>query len=234
MTGTYIPADTGVDAPDGRGHISQSDSNSEMFARILSLYAANGADIADVTYGNGTFWSKVDASAFTLKATDIVTDGIDATNLPYDEESLDMLVFDPPYRYVERRSTASHTDSQYRLSETLRDQPFAPARSGIDGVIDLYVAGISEAGRVLRHGGIAVIKCQDTVAHGKQRWIRVDVMEACANAGLTVVDLAIVTTACPPPTRWKFQRSLRKAHSYFVIARKGGFAPHGYKAVGKR
>lgn len=231
---TLVPADTGVDAPDGRGHISHAESNKKMFGRILGLYANFGATIADVTYGKGTFWSDVNTNDYDLRATDLAVDGIDATHLPYADGSLDMVVFDPPYRYVERKTTAGHTDAQYRLTETLRTHDARPKRDGIDGVIDLYCDGIAEAARVLRHGGIAVVKCQDTAGDGKQRWVHVEVMAACERSGLTVVDLAIVITKMPPPTRWKFQRTLRKAHSYFVIARKGGFAPHGYKPVGKR
>lgn len=226
---TTCPTDNGVSAPDGRGHLSWTDSNPDALAHILAMYADPGARVADVTFGKGAFWKGNHGARVNLTASDLVSDGIDATNLPYPDASFDMVVFDPPYRYVETRSTPSHTDAQYRLSETLRE-----VRPGLDGVLDLYRDGITEAARVLRWGGVAVVKCQDTVADGRQRWVHVEVMQWCEAAGMPVVDLSVVVTATPPPTRWKHQRTLRKAHSYFIVARKGGPYPHGYKAIAKR
>lgn len=215
---------------DGVGHISWADNNSTAFARLVDLYLRPGMTVADPTFGKGVFWKEVDVGQFDLLATDLATDGVDARALPYEDESLDALVFDPPYRYVERRTVAGHTDEQYRLSESLRFEQ----RPGVDGVLDLYERGIAEAARVVKLGGFVFIKCQDTAGDGKQYWIHLSVMEFCEKAGLTPVDLMVVVTASPPPTRWKVQRSLRKAHSYFVVARKGGFYPFGYKSVQRR
>lgn len=221
--------DEGVRNEDGVGHISWASSNEEMFARVLDLYARPGMTVADVTYGKGTFWKLADTSAYDFLPTDITTDGVDARALPYDDGSLDMLVFDPPYRYVERKTQNGHTHEQYQL-ESLRFEQ----RPGIDGVLDLYRDGIKEAGRVVRHGGFLVVKCQDTAGDGKQTWMHDHVMAYCEQFGFTPVDLAIVVIPSPPPTRWKVQRSFKKAHSYFVIARKGGFYPFGYKSVQAR
>jgi hypothetical protein len=221
--------DSGIPAPDGVGVISWANSNSTQFERILRLYARPGFSVADITYGKGTFWKDVDTDQYRTLLTDFAVDGVDASNLPYDDDSLDMVVFDPPYRYVERTSTASHTDDQYRLTETLK-----ASRSGLDGVLDLYREGIAESERVLKVGGYLVVKCQDTVADGKQTWVHVKVMQWCEEVGCTPVDLAVVVTPSPPPTRWKIQKTMRKAHSYFIVARKGGTYPFGYKSVQTR
>lgn len=220
--------DQGVPNEDGVGHISWAATNEAMFARILDLYARPGMTIADVTYGKGAFWKLTDTSLYDFRPTDATT-GVDARALPYGADSLDMLVFDPPYRYVERRTQASHTHEQYQL-ESLRFEQ----RPGIDGVLDLYRDGITEAARVIRRGGFLVVKCQDTAGDGKQTWMHDHVMAYCEASGFTPVDLAVVVIPSPPPTRWKIQRSLKKAHSYFVIARKGGFYPFGYKSVQAR
>jgi hypothetical protein len=220
--------DAGRPNADGVGHISWASSNEEMFARILDLYARPGMTIADVTYGKGTFWKLTDTSAYDFRPTD-ATMGVDCRVLPYEADSLDVLVFDPPYRYVERRTVDSHTHEQYQL-ESLRFEQ----RPGIDGVLDLYRDGIAEAGRVVKRGGFLVVKCQDTAGDGKQTWMHDHVMGYCEASGFTPVDLAVVVIPSPPPTRWKIQRSLKKAHSYFIVARKGGFYPFGYKAVQAR
>jgi DNA modification methylase len=220
--------DEGLPNSDGVGHTSWATSNEEMFRRILDLYARPRMTIADVTYGKGVFWKLIQRDLYTLHLTDI-SEGVDCRALPYDTESLDMLVFDPPYRYVERKTVAGHTHEQYRLGTLHRED-----RPGIDGVLDLYRDGITEASRVVRFGGFLIVKCQDTAGDGKQTWIHDRVMGYCETVGFTPVDMAIVVTASPPPTRWKIQRSLKKAHSYFVVARKGGFYPFGYRSVQSR
>lgn len=219
--------DHGYPNTDGVGFTSWASSNEEMFRRLLALYGRPGMTVADVTYGKGTFWKLIDTSLYETLFSDL-NDGIDARSLPYLDESVDVLVFDPPYRYVEKKTAAGHTHEQYQL-ESLR-----PARAGIDGVLDLYRDGITEAARVCRKGGYVIVKCQDTAGDGRQTWMHDHVMEYATDAGLTPVDLAVVVTASPPPTRWKIQRSLRKAHSYFVVCRKGGFYPFGYRSVQAR
>jgi hypothetical protein len=227
MTALLRSVDEGREAPDGLGAISWADSNPAAFARLLHLYARPGMRIADVTYGHGVFWKDTDPTQYELLATDLVADGIDARNLPYPDGHLHGLVFDPPYRYVETRTTRKASlDRPYNL-EAVRGK-------GMDAVMDLYRDGITEAGRVLARGGYAFIKCQDTAGDGRQRWVHIEVMQMLEAAGMTVVDLMLVVTANPPPTRWKKQRSLKKAHSYFVVARKGGYYPFGYKSVQAR
>src|SRR5215510_9096937 len=70
--------------------------NAEVFPQILALHVADGALIADVTYGKGVFWKQVDADRYRLKATDLKT-GVDCGKLPYEDSSLDCVVLDPPY-----------------------------------------------------------------------------------------------------------------------------------------
>ncbi len=50
--------------------------NADVFPEILALHVADGATIADVTYGKGVFWRNVDASRYRLLATDLQT-GVD-------------------------------------------------------------------------------------------------------------------------------------------------------------
>jgi len=50
-----------------------------------------------VTYGKGVFWRNIPDGKYTLHATDIVADNVDARKLPYGSGSLDTVVLDPPY-----------------------------------------------------------------------------------------------------------------------------------------
>ena len=56
-------------------------TNDELFPSILSLYVAHGSTVADITYGKGVFWKRIDRKAYRLKATDLAT-GTDSRKLP--------------------------------------------------------------------------------------------------------------------------------------------------------
>jgi hypothetical protein len=83
--------------------------NDEVFPRILSLYVSAGGRIADVTWGKGVFWKWIDTSQYRLLRSDLkvdvargVTGGVDARMLPYESNSIDAVVFDPPYMHTPR------------------------------------------------------------------------------------------------------------------------------------
>ena len=42
-------------------------TNSDLLPQILELYVPNGSIVADVTYGNGTFWRQVDIAKYDLR-----------------------------------------------------------------------------------------------------------------------------------------------------------------------
>lgn len=208
-------------------------SNEDAFKAILTLYARPGWTIVDPTYGHGVFWSKVDRSTYRTICTDLSTDHVDLRALPHDPSTIDMVVLDPPYRYTpskhqphEMGGEHGAVDAQYKLKDA--------QLKNTQSVLDLYTAGFAEAHRVLRQGGILVAKCQDTVQDGKNVWVHCTLMTAAESLGFACRDLCIVTPATVLATRWDIQRHLRKAHSYFLVFRKGGHFPFGIPSVQKR
>ena len=97
-------------------------TNSDLIVRVIALYVSDGDTVADVTYGKGTFWRKVNTGNFSLLKSDILTcpeATFDFRHLPYDDASLDHVVLDPPYAhtpgnllveacYRNRETTAGH------------------------------------------------------------------------------------------------------------------------------
>jgi hypothetical protein len=202
-------------------------SNESAVAALMRLYAREGQTVADVTYGRGVFWKAVPfvESLYSFRPSDLLT-GTDFRNLPYPGSDVDVLVLDPPYRYTPEKNQAHVTDAQYQL------QASAPTRT--QGVIELYGDGLREAHRVLKTGGFAFVKCQDTVQDGKNIWTHCELMREAEALGFAVRDLAVVVNDSAPATRWSFQRHLRKHHSYFLVLRKGGHFPFGLPSVEKR
>ena len=74
-------------------------TNDQVFPFIVSLYVPRGSRVADVTYGKGVFWRNVPESEYDLLQTDLGT-GTNCRDLPYDDASIDCVVFDPPYMHT--------------------------------------------------------------------------------------------------------------------------------------
>lgn len=208
-------------------------SNEDGFARILRLYARPGDVIADPTYGSGVFWKLVNRSLYRLHLTDLATDGVDARALPHTDASIDVEVFDPPYRYTPAKNTKQddvpghgEVDGLYNLT--------AAKLTNTQAVIELYLAAFREAHRVLKVGGFLITKCQDTVQDGKNIWVHCILMAEAEKLGFACRDVVVVAPAAVLKTRWERQRHLRKAHSYFLVLRKGGHFPHGIPAMESR
>jgi len=227
----FKPVDFGVEVDDALNTICQT--NDEGFARIVRLYARPGDTIADPTFGNGVFWQQVDRSQYTVLATDLKADGVDLRSLPYADESLDMVVNDPPYRYTTEKNTRHEDTPGHGKVDGLYNLQAAKL-TNTKAVLDLYFAGMTEAKRVLKPGGFLVVKCQDTVQDGKNIWVHNILMDKAEELGFACRDVLIVAPPSVIKTRWDRQRHLRKAHSYFVIFRKGGHFPFGLPSVCKR
>ncbi len=189
-------------------------TNDEVLPQILKLYVAPGSTIADVSYGKGVFWKGVDRSAYDLKATDL-KDGVDARNLPYKKGSLDCVVFDPPYMHTPG-GTAHVNHQNY---EAYYSNNRALSRSKYhEAVLDLYFDAAKEAHRVLKQGGIYIVKCQDEVCANRQRLTHVELINFVETLGFVTEDLFVVVRRNNPGvSRVLKQVHARKNHSYFLV-----------------
>ena len=190
--------------------------NAEVFPQILDLYVNHGAKVADVTFGSGAFWKRANRPDITLFATDLA-DGTDCRQLPYDDRSMDVIVLDPPYMHTPGQG--AHVDHQnfetyYRNNATRSNG----ASKYHEAILDLYFAAGKEAVRVLKDGGILIVKCQDEVCANRQRLTHVEIINEYEGYGLIAEDIFILTRANRPGvSRQIQQRHARKNHSYFLV-----------------
>ena len=207
-------------------HSARVGANAELFARILMLHVPAGSIVADVTYGRGTFWKLVQNGVYQLKATDIQT-GADFKRLPYESNSIDCVILDPPYLGGMARDAKSSagqgTHSEFRAA--YGGGTVAPKRGSTlawhEVTLDLYLSGGKEAHRVLRNNGLLIVKCQDEVCGGKQFLTHVEIINAYAIMGFYAKDLfVLVRSNKPGVSRMLKQVHARKNHSYFFIFRK--------------
>jgi hypothetical protein len=190
----------------------------------MKVYARKGMVVADVTFGKGAFWKKHDTSKYDFLPSDLRANRIDFRKLPYSDNSLDLVVFDPPYRYTPRTNKETHHSDRYNLSSGL--EIFRPS-----DVLNLYLIGMSECERVVVNGGFIIVKCMDTIEANVQNWLHVDLM--FAGEDLYVKDLIVVNPKSTVKSRHKRQRHLKKSHSYFIVFRKGGAWPLGLPTMGE-
>ena len=211
--------------------------NSELFAKVMQLHVPAGSKVADVTFGRGVFWKRIPSGTYQLFASDLelvapdrdifvrYRDGVDCRELPYEDNSLDCVVLDPPYmegffRRAQTHRAGSGTHSAFR--DAYADgNTYDAGDEGPkwhDAVTTLYLDAGLEARRVLRRGGTLVVKCQDEVSANKQRLTHVEIVSGYEDMGFYCKDLfVLVRNNAPGVSRLLRQVHARKNHSYFLI-----------------
>ena len=191
------------------------------------MYVSEGSTVADVTWGKGVFWRNIPEGKYQLFVSDISM-GIDCRNLPYDDESIDCVVLDPPYMegfYREKNSqkAGSGTHSSFSTAYSNGDEANCDTenigtKKWHSAVTDMYFKAGKEAHRVLKINGVLIVKCQDEVSAGKQWLTHVEIINEYEKNGYYTKDLFIVVrTNKPSISRLKKQIHARKNHSYFLI-----------------
>ncbi|MGH9946240.1 MAG: DNA methyltransferase [Pyrinomonadaceae bacterium] len=199
--------------------------NSDLFPQILDLHVPKGAKIADVTYGKGVFWRKVDLTKYELFPTDLKS-GIDCRKLPYTDGEIDCVVLDPPYMEGLYRNDDSFagqgTHGAFQENYSNGKMPKEISAKWHDAVLEMYVQAAIEAKRILRSGGIFIVKCQDEVSAGIQRLAHVEIIVNLNLLGFYAKDLFVLTRSNRPGvSRTLKQLHARKNHSYFIVFVKG-------------
>lgn len=203
------------------------DGNAEVFPQILSLHVSEGSLIADVTWGTGVFWQNVPTNKYRLLPTDIAT-GTDCRQLPYEDNSLDCVVLDPPYMegfYRKSPDNKAGSGSHSAFAEAYSNGDEINGDSENEGtkkwhaaVTDMYFKAGKEALRVLRKNGVLIVKCQDEVSAGKQWLTHVEIINKYEEYGFYTKDLfVVVRNNRPSVSRLITQKHARKNHSYFLV-----------------
>ena len=187
--------------------------NAEVFPMLLALHVPAGSTVADVTHGKGIFWRNVPKDLYRMLATDI-QDGVDCRALPYEAESIDALVLDPPYIEGE----TAYGNGQRQFSDYYGLGVSGGAGGYHAAILQMYLDGCAEADRVLKRGGVLIVKCQDEVRANKQWLTHIEIINAMAARGYYAKDIfVVVRNNRPIVSRMKKQVHARKNHSYFLV-----------------
>jgi len=186
------------------------------------MHMPEGGLIADVTWGRGVFWKKIqngqpnlfNGATYTIIGSDIEQRAdvkADFRCLPYRDETFDCVVLDPPWANL---STAQKTLDQATA--------YGLKPISVQELRNLYLYGMGEAKRIVKTGRTVIVKCQDIVTSGKRIWLNDDVVRFARYWGLNILDRMIQVQNGEPPLTWhvKQQRHFRARESFFWIFRK--------------
>lgn len=186
-------------------------TNAELIAACAQLgYLREDWTTLDPTFGHGTFWNAW--RPHVLFAHDIRKElsptgsSVDATNLPYDDQSFACVVIDGPYKL--NGTPTVDVDERYGVHEPTRWQDR----------MNLLRQMMSEGARVLGDGFL-LFKCQDQVCSGKVRWQTVEFIRHAESIGLGLVDRLDFLSYRPQPNGTRQVTARRNASTMLVFRR---------------
>lgn len=185
-------------------------SNAALMAECATLGYLPGI-VLDATYGIGAFWRTHRPA--TLIAMDRYAEYIhlvaDATCMPFANDSVDTVVFDPPYK-LNGTSTGAGPSAMDRQYGVAGAYVAAGARHA------LLLDGTAEALRVARR--FVLVKCADQISSGKYNPQTFMVWTRAIECGATMVDLLHVLGGREQPTGTRQLHSRRNYSSLLVFS----------------
>ena len=195
---------------------SYSFSQDEIIKAILTLYVPSGKIDCDSTYSKGNFYKNIPKPKhrFDISPSSDALFG-DSRNLPLDNDSIECLMFDPPFLATTGKSLSENNNSN------IINKRFGvyPSEKQLHG---FYADSIKEAYRILKAGGIFIFKCQDKVSSGKQYFSHCFIQQQAEQVGFYAKDLFVLLAKNRIVAKWQAanQKHSRKYHSYFWVFEK--------------
>lgn len=173
----------------------------------------------DPCYGAGNFYKPediqqpryiYDINSYSATSRDIEVKQmplhIDCRDMPLADGSVTSLIFDPPF--LQTTGKGSIIKDRFGSYATMQE------------LWEMYRDAIEEFSRVLRVGGILIVKMQNTVMSGKQWW-NVDYINRLCLSGYDKVDeFVLLAKHRMPQHNMISQRHARKYHCFFTVYRR--------------
>ncbi len=198
---------------------SISYDQSEIIKWILKLHTKSQIIDCDPTYSKGNFYKNTGIEPpkykFDINPQTEDTVQADARNLPLDNESINVLMFDPPFLATTGKSITADEDNNY-INKRFGVFPSEPE------LHQFYVDAMKEFYRVLKKDGILIFKCQDKISSSKQYLSHIFIVNEAIKLGYYPKDLFVLLAKNRIVADWqlKNQKNARKFHSYFLVFQK--------------
>ena len=191
--------------------------DSELLEKMLQFYPKfPPRNILDVTVNSGRFWRNSSREVLGLDINPRCRPDLLGTSqsLPIKSNSMDVVVYDPPHIPNQGKDRQKDFEIRFGLgakSSTETNYNFSFT----------YPPFVSEAHRVLRHGGVLFCKISDYVHNHRFQWAHIDLIQAATEAGFYACDCIVKIRKGPIiDTRWKVAHHARKQHCYWIVFRK--------------
>lgn len=202
----------------------------EALSNIIHLHAVSDPLVLDCTHNKGVIWRGVSKphrlirsdrcnyapSEWEMPPFSIHQDTIcDFMQMPYAEQTFDMIVFDPPH--LPTVAASANSSNKYRERYGVTNNGLGREGENVSG---MFAPAIAEFSRVLKQGGIFATKIIDLTHNHRKHWQHVDLINTAQSMGFEVVDLFIKIPPSPPmiSSKWVNQYHSRNAFSYWVVA----------------
>lgn len=156
-------------------------SNGVLIATAARLGYLGGPSttVLDTTYGRGSFWTR-------YRPPRLVRTVSDFRRLPHPDDSVPVVVFDPPYISTGSRETSTIDDfyDRFGLGEL----------KGWRSIRRLIDDGLTDCARVVAPRGRLLVKCMDYVESGRKVWNTFHVAGEGERLGLRLLDRFIHIT----------------------------------------
>ena len=194
-----------------------STSQEEIIAWILKLHNNGNPIDADPTYSKGNFYKKTieePIHKFDISPQKPGVIKACATSLPLSDNSIQCLMFDPPFLATTGKSL-NKKDGSNIINK--RFSVFPNEKT----LHEFYDKCLLEFYRVIKKNGILIFKCQDKVSSGKQYFSHCFIYETARKYGFYPKDLFILQAKNRIVAKWqRNQKHARKFHSYFWVFEK--------------
>ena len=195
---------------------SISFNQSEIINNIIRLYITSGKIECDATFDYGGFYKEhlFPEYRFDINPRSSNVKAADCRNLPLESESLNSIIFDPPFLATKGKSLTEENGNIINK----RFSVFPDEKS----LHQFYTDSMKEFYRILAESGILIFKCQDKVSSGTQYLSHVFIINQAISIGFYPVDIFVLLAKSRLTAKWqlKNQRHARKFHSYFLVLKK--------------
>lgn len=196
---------------------SVGEKDEEIINNILKLHAEGKPIDVDVTYSKGQFYAnkvvKKPKLRFDIAPQSKEVTKADCRKLPLKDESVGVLMFDPPF--ISRGGSKS-----VKPTGMMRTR-FGNVGKHTEDLWKFYEQSLTEFFRVLKPNGIVIFKCQDVVTEQKNFFSHVQIMQIANKVGFYPKDLLIkVVKSRAIDPRIVTQQHARKFHTFFWVFQK--------------
>lgn len=192
-------------------YLSVFKSDSEILTAIDDIFLKNNWYDLDCTYSKGVFYYDIKQPRLKSDLEPLFEDVIksDCTKLDFVEDnSLNSIVFDPPFLFRNRKSVNNDKISArftcFKNYEELQD---------------MYKKSMNCIYNKLKKGGYLCFKCQD-MTDGKFYCTHNFIINYAENIGFILKDIIIKKSKTKLQREAKQQNCVAKIHSYWLIFKK--------------